>query len=226
MPNHSEKGNVLFLILIAVTLFAALSYAVTSSTRSGSGDTSAETLKLQYSTIQSYVSAMRSELTRMIVGGIAAEDINFFHPEVWPFVPNPAVNVLQRNLFHPSAGGLPFQHLGIDKTSPRNSQVVAIYEIQGIGTTTGTNSGIDVIYGITVSESFCNYINKRIGYNGSIPYADMFSSGYTDGSISDNGYFDEIITGFSMPLQFEGKNEGCIYDGTYGYFYYTTLLER
>jgi len=102
MSNHSQKGNVLFLILIAVALFAALSYAVTSSSRSSGKDSSAETLRLQYSTIQSYVTAMRSSLTRMIIGGIAVEEIGFDPPVDWGPL---SAAALQRNLFHPSGGG-------------------------------------------------------------------------------------------------------------------------
>ena len=226
MSSHPQKGNVLFLILIAVALFAALSYAVMSSSRSGGGDTTGETLKLQYSTIQSFVSAMRSSIMRMTVGGIAAEDIGFQHPVDWPFL---SPSEIQRNLFHPSGGGVPFQHLGLDKNIKNDSQVVAFYEIQGVGTSTGTHSGTDIIYGITVSESFCNYVNKRIGYNGPIIDANgIFDDvGVTNASLADNGFVYEITTAFSLPLQFVGKNEGCVLDSARGdYFYYTTLLER
>ncbi len=65
MPNTS--GNVLFLILIAVVLFAALSYAVTQSTRGGGQNISDEQVRLGASAITQYVSLLRTEVQRLRV---------------------------------------------------------------------------------------------------------------------------------------------------------------
>ncbi len=63
----SQRGNVLFLILIAVALFAALSYAVTSSTRSGTGDTSAEANKLAAARILNFANNVGVAVNRIML---------------------------------------------------------------------------------------------------------------------------------------------------------------
>lgn len=68
--NHSvnsEKGNVLFLILIAVALFAALSYAVGTSTRGSGKNTNEEKLKTGAAAIQNYVASVRSAVQRLML---------------------------------------------------------------------------------------------------------------------------------------------------------------
>ena len=69
--RDSERGNVLFLILIAVALFAALSYAVTQSSRSGGGDAGKETNLVNSAQLTQYPAGIRTAIVRMIVGGTA-----------------------------------------------------------------------------------------------------------------------------------------------------------
>ena len=78
--NAAQEGNVLFLILIAVALFAALSYAVTQSSRSGGGDTS-ETTLINTAQITQYPASVRTSIIRMLVSGnVAADELLFVIP--------------------------------------------------------------------------------------------------------------------------------------------------
>lgn len=74
--RRSERGNALFLILIAVALFAALSYAVTQSGR-GSGSVSREQSLIAASQITQFPAGIRTAVTRMVITGVSANDVSF-----------------------------------------------------------------------------------------------------------------------------------------------------
>src|SRR5688500_18709552 len=78
-----ESGNVLFLILIAVALFAALSYAVTQSTRSGGGDAGRETSRISGAQMTQYPASIRTALVRMIIGGQNVDTLEFNDPSTF-----------------------------------------------------------------------------------------------------------------------------------------------
>ncbi|PJF37579.1 MAG: hypothetical protein CUN55_21350, partial [Phototrophicales bacterium] len=60
-----QKGNVLFLILIAVALFAALSYTVTWSGRANEGRLNKDRAELLAAEIIQYATQMEQAITRV-----------------------------------------------------------------------------------------------------------------------------------------------------------------
>ena len=96
--SQKEDGNVLFLILIAVALFAALSYAVTSSTRSG-GNASSETNLISSAQITQLPASIGMAIVRMTMTGTGVDEIRFNTPPEYATLDFPSLGV-----FHPSGG--------------------------------------------------------------------------------------------------------------------------
>jgi hypothetical protein len=67
MNSRGQSGNVLFLILIAVALFAALSYAVSNSNR-GSGDVSAQKAAILAASVIQYADSIYGGISRLRLG--------------------------------------------------------------------------------------------------------------------------------------------------------------
>ena len=72
---NRQAGNVLFLIVIAVALFAALSYAVTESASGDGKDASDEQAQLDQAVLENYTSAISTGRMRLeIVRGCTSVD--------------------------------------------------------------------------------------------------------------------------------------------------------
>ena len=78
-----QSGNVLFLILIAVALFAALSYAITSSSRGG-GNIAREKAILEISTVMQWYATAQANMQRLAIReGIPLDQIRINSGNNW-----------------------------------------------------------------------------------------------------------------------------------------------
>lgn len=72
-----ERGNALFLILIAVALFAALSYAITQGTRGSGGTITRENTLITAGQVVEQQAPIRAAVARMIITGMPINTITF-----------------------------------------------------------------------------------------------------------------------------------------------------
>lgn len=183
-----SSGNILFLILIAIALFAALLYAVVGSSRSNLNTAKPEKLNLAASDLLNWFSSIDSAFLRMRMSGIAAEDINWEN-SVWQRVnnnplitDNSGFNALgtacsedRCKIFLPNSGGVypkilapellpPFTptgtaaKLGHAYIAPASSGGNTL-AISGLGTSAGEYTIIFPSVGL----DFCMVLNKAVG---------------------------------------------------------------
>lgn len=237
--RKSEQGNVLFLILIAVALFAALSYAVTQSTRSGGGSAEKEKSVLSGASLVQYPAALRTSLIRMILNGTSVDNLEFNVPSDFGNLTSNAVGV-----FHPDGGAAVYQKAPAEvmaNSTQADWKYNGSFEIPQIGIASG--GGNDIIAFLpNVSKTVCSQINKQVGIvttgctmtDGSIPDIDGASVTESNFDVNmDNTYTlpttdQEDIAGIGGSCAaFAGQPTGCFNDTVSGeYVIYSVLLER
>ena len=232
-----ERGNVLFLILIAVALFAALSYAVTQSSRSGGGDASRETNLISGAQITQYPAGVRTTLVRMIIGNTEVNTLEFNSPSDFGNCTGaPATH--GRCVFYPSPdGGGATYTLAPGDIMVSNTATPWIFnaenEINRVGISVGGDTpsaaSADIIaFLVGVDTSVCERINEELGLGTSIPAetaidvaTEMINpDGATPTSIGAGGgtIGDDVAA-------FNGQPFGCFSQGGNN-VYYHVLIER
>ena len=236
--RHNERGNVLFLILIAVALFAALSYAVTQSTRSGSNDQSREQNLIGSAQVTQYPAGVRTALIRMVIGGVPAENLIFDAPSFFDsttdatdtdnFIEdaNDDTSDERSAVFHPAGGGAPYQ-LAQPEVMASASQGEWVftdrYDVVQIGRTVAAsgqgNELIAFLPGIT--RGLCERINEEfgIGVDTDVDGDGIPPSGISVANVPDlitHGVFERNSPAFTDAqldtidaVEFRGQAYGC-----------------
>lgn len=223
---YAQRGNALFLILIAVVLFAGLSYAVTRSSRSGGG-IEKETTLLDASQITQYGSIVRQAVTRMILTGSIDLEIDYTPPNV----SNPYCETDPTHcLFYSDGGGI--DHFGAPLHGALSQWIYGDggNYVQDLGSNTSVSGREAIAALVGVPLSVCSKINQQLGIGTTIA--------------TNAGALDELpaTTTAPTPLSnillngtngtvidaYPGQPFGCVNDplGTTFRIYYHTLIER
>lgn len=238
-PYQTTAGNVLFIILIAVALFAALAYAVTQSIRGGGSGADNEANLVDSSVLQQFTAGIRGAVTRMTVNGVAQTDLEFNPPSDFSGLSSPAVGI-----FHPAGGTIIYEIAGPDVMNqsgpnPMGRWIFTMsFEVKNIVTNAaGSSDGNDILAVLVgVKPAICEKINTKLGLPIS-PFPSVTGVAYSTDLLNDptnymdNSYVvpssESVIGGGASDSDLAGTYEGCYQETVSGnYVYYSVISGR
>ncbi len=214
---YQARGNILFLILLAVVLFAALSYAVTSSMRGGGKDAGKESAQSQAADILNRMALLESTVSRLrMTGGCKDTEIQLINAN-----PNTPADG-HCKVFDPAGG-----NISVSMVTPPTSYVTSggtsiTYGASVVyGGSSTSNPSLIATYpagtGILKAE-ICQAINDQLGIAAPPPSVDIHEF---DTFTGDYTWVGSRIIPASMPRL------ACIADCCAGYLkVYQVLIAR
>ena len=230
----SQKGSALFIILIAVALFAALSYVVSNMMRSGSSGTNLneERAEIYASEALDYARNIRQTVQDLrISNGCKDTDISFEATGLTGYEHTP-VATDDCKVFHTSGGGMSYATPSADINDGVDWLFSGANQIQSIGTDdqgSFSHDSLEIIAWLPyISLDLCNALNEQLDI-ASPPPVDQVSADYIKftGSYSAS---NEILDSGNI---LEGKMAACfqaadVFGGPSngGYHFYQVLIAR
>lgn len=218
-----EEGNALFLILIAVTLFAALSYAVTQSGRGGGSGATDDSNLIISSQVTQYPAALRSGVDRLLIRGWGPSELLFVTDTADGDYSN------EVNLFNPNglAGVIP-------QDPPPNAiktpgTTVWFYNTDLGLPNIGDNTTGDIVAVLTdLKQNVCSTVNDQIVGRNFFSTSDNIpelSSTVADweAAIASTVIVSAVA---ADTTKIEGKAFLCVENGDGDYVYYHALVEN
>ncbi len=213
---HRQRGNILFLILLAIILFVALSYAIMGQ-RDGSKNAAGENLSLQVAQMTQYANLMENTVQRMMLVNDCKDTQIGFDNTVWllstgavshPANHNPNTPSDSCRVFSLQGGGMSPQTFAALASGPvcstcakPGNPIILAVSVQDVGT-----SNPDLVLFVTYfSDALCQELNNALG-NGAILPSWTFTP-YNVWAGSYGGATGILGTGTAAALK--GKRTGC-----------------
>lgn len=238
-----QSGNALFLILIAVALFGALSFAVTSMGRSGATDVTREQSVITASSMLQYGAAAAQATQRlMMINGCTAEQISLenpelAHPDPWGGTGNAnAPSDGRCHLFDSRGGGMAYRR---NPTSLDDSVVSKYQRLTGrlavIGVGEDGHADLSLMTVLVMNDqtrALCEAYNAGLGLpttlqTDGINTNDMsvFRGTYTDPGTDAGGHPRRVGDSATDLI---GEYAGCFQSNGWGnyYFFYYVMAAR
>jgi hypothetical protein len=208
------KGNVLVYILVAVALFAALTYAVSGDNRgTRHNQLSDARVDLLSTNLIKQVTSANMALYQMTQWGIDYNDVMFDVPGSASYTTN-----VSRQIHHPSGGGLAMFQTSDDMFDGAGTTGWQFQGNTNIGWSPTTAT--DLIYSfVNVNADVCAAINEQLLNDPTIPTTTVnFTNTFTE-----NGTDANFVVGECAAC--EGVKSMCISDGS-TYAFYSTIGMR
>lgn len=203
------RGNILFLILLAVVLFAALAYAVTSSMRGGGKDSASEKSEMYASQILNMVSLSEQAAQRLtLTGNCKLSQLDFSHttPNQHSIINPDAPSDKRCHVFYPEGGGVTY--VPLDRGAKlitgsgwcnNSSQSTYLFTMDDSVTNVGTPANDLIMFTTCITKPVCDALNAKLGITG-MPSERAYT-------ISGSYVFNQVI-GDTEPL-LSGRTSGC-----------------
>jgi hypothetical protein len=221
--KNTQSGNVLFIILLGIVLFAALAMLISRGMRSqGTTAMTARDAELAAVDILSYAQSLERAVNRLRRNGVSESDISFVNNEVSGYAHSP-VQSNTNKIFHLSGGAIEWKSPPKDANDASDWLFTGGSCIADVGNgATGcdgdsTNNEELIVVLPNVANTVCQKINAKLGLSETIAdsgggYA---STKYT-GSFADD---TEII-----PAGGSYENACVTYSGAR--YFYAVLIAR
>lgn len=223
-----EHGNVMFYILIAVALMAALIFAVNQSGRGSVGAVNEEKARIIASELIDYSNSVATGFSQLRLRGCKIEEISFENAVDLNYTNGNAPGDKSCHVFELAGGGITFKLPPAEAlaSTPGKQLFTTGYEIHQVGASCDDTACTELVMATgPLKKEICDQVNDRLGINkiGDPAPEDAASfggAGPYQGAIAHTATLG-LNTGTEI---IRGKTALCIHDADDQVYYFIKVL--